>query len=64
MNDHNNNAAGRTVNLFAEVLTIVTTDVLDQRIQMAAEWRRLYESRREAKALVQAVDAWLAGGAA
>lgn len=47
--------------MLAEVVNIVAADVLAQRVDQAAEWRRNAEARREAKDLAQAVDDWLAG---
>ena len=57
----NGNKHTRAAALLAEVIAIVTTDVVAQRIDQAAEWRRYAEARREAKDLAQAVDDWLAG---
>ncbi len=47
--------------MLAEVVNIVAADVLAQRVDQAADWRRYAEARREAKGLAQAVDDWLAG---
>ncbi len=47
--------------MLAEVVNIVAADVLAQRVDQAADWRRYAEARREAKDLAQAVDDWLAG---
>lgn len=57
----NHKHTGRMAALLAEVVTLITTDVVAQRIDQAAEWRRYAEARREAKDLAQAVDDWLAG---
>jgi hypothetical protein len=64
MNDRHNRQFNTAAAAVAEIVTIVAGDVLAQRLDQAAEWQRLAQQRKEAKALVAAVDAWLQGGAA